>query len=586
MKKLFVILTSAVMLYSCSDFLIVYPENNLSSEEFLYSEKDMEIYVNGFLQRYLPDAIGTAYADQYADNVVTRGSTTFLIGNSWRPEDQGGWSGGNTGKWAQLRDANWFLDNITKGKGGVSAEVYNHYEGVGRFWRAYFYYDMVRTFGNVPWYDHELDIADTAALYKPRDSREFVMDKVLEDLNFASTYCSTDAKVVISSTRITRWVALAFKARVCLFEGTYRKYHTELNLASSAEKFLREAMNACEVLMNESPYKLVTGGDVKTQYRSLFNSDNLSQTEVILGVAYKTDLRMHNLTWYTLSASAGSSWSLTKQFVDQYLMLDGSRFTDKTGYQTMSFGDEFKDRDNRLQQTVISPDYQRKVNGTLKKVAPDVWLSGYQLIKWIIDDDVHVGKSTSANSLPLLRFAEALLTYAEAKAEMGEMDETVWNKTIRPLRERAGVNGNVPAVYDPYLAAYYRNQTTDKWILEVRRERSIEMASEQVRYDDIMRWKLGELLAQDWQGIYIAEKDKDYDLNGDGAIDLTVSDTGSASSTRVVLGTTYKLSEGNSGYLMYNYNLGRSWLDKKYLRPIPASALQMNPALGQNPGWQ
>lgn len=585
MKNIIFIITFTICFFSCSDFLTVYPENQLSTDEFLYTEKDMEIYANGFLQRRLPDALGQAYADQFADNIVTRSSTAFLIGDNWRPEDQGSWGGGSGGTWAQLRDANWFLDNIKKAKDAVSPEVYNHYEGVGRFWRAFFYYSMVRTFGDVPWYDHELDKDDTDELYKPRDSRELVMDKVLEDLNFASTYCSTEARIVSSSTRITRWVALAFKARVCLFEAAYRKYHTELGLTASAEKFYREAISAAETLMNESPYSLVSGGNVTTQYRSLFTADNLNQTEVIFGVAYKTDLRMHNLTWYTLSASAGSSWSVTKQFVNQYLMLDGTRFTDIPGYETITYTNEFKNRDNRLQQTVLSPDYQRRVNGTIRKVAPDVWLSGYSLIKWIIDDDVHVGMSTSANSLPYFRYAEALLTLAEAKAELGEMDETVWNKTIRPLRERAGVNGNPPATADPYLVDYYLNQTNDRWILEIRRERSIEMVSESVRYDDIMRWKLGPLIAQPWKGIYIPALDTGYDLNGDGSVDLTVSESGSASNTRVVLGATYRLTGGASGNLEYNYNLGRLWLDKKYLRPIPATAIQANPNLQQNPGW-
>ena len=580
MKKIFVIIASVMILGSCKDYLTVYPENQLSSDEFLYSEKDMEIYANGFIQRRMPDGLGQAYADQYADNIVTRNSTTFLIGDSWRPEDQGSWD------WGALRDANWFLDNIQKARNNVSPEVYNHYEGVGRFWRAFFYYGMVRTFGDVPWYDSEIDSNDESALYKPRDSRELVMDKVLEDLTFASTYCSTEARMVTSSTRITRWVALAFKARVCLYEAAWRKYHTELGLTATAEKFYREAISASETLMNESPYRLVTGGNVQTQYRSLFISDNLNQTEVIFGTAYKTGTRMHNVTWYTLSASAGSSWSLNKSFVDQYLMLDGSRFTDKPGYQTIPYSEEFKERDNRLQQTVISPDYQCRVNGTLMKVAPSVWLSGYSLIKWIIDDDVHVGMSTSANSLPYFRFAEALLAYAEAKAELGEMDEAVWNRTIRPLRERAGVNGNIPATADPYLVEYYLNQTTDRWILEVRRERSIEMVSELVRYDDIMRWKLGSLVAQPWKGIYIPALDTGYDLNGDGSIDLTVSESGTASNTRVVLGTTYALTNVTSGNLIYNQTLGRLWSDKKYLRPIPASAVQMNPnLLPQNPGW-
>lgn len=569
------------VLASCEDFLTVYPENNISSEEFPSSEKDLEIYSNGFINSIIPDDNALAFGDQYADNIATRNSTEFLINDTWRPEQQGGWS------WGTLRNINWFLDNIGKAKKNVPESAYNHYEGVGRFWRAYFYYGMVKTFGNVPWYEHVLEVGDNEQLYKPRDSREHVMDKILEDLNFAAAHCSADVRTVSSSTRITRWVALAFKARVCLFEGTYRKYHAELNLAGSAQKFLAEAVSACEVLMNESPYGLVTGGDVKTQYRSLFTSDNLNEKEVILGSVYRTGVRMHDLTWLSFSGSAGAQWSLTKQFVNQYLMLDGTRFTDKAGYETLPYGDEFKNRDNRLAQTVISPEYIRKMGGTDRLVAPQfsVTLTGYQIIKWALDDNVHDGKATSANSLPILRFGEVLLNYAEAKAELGQMDEAVWNRTIRPLRERAGVHGDAPASYDPYLAGYYLDQTTDKWILETRRERSIEMVSEQVRFDDLMRWKMGKLVELPWNGIYIGALDTPYDLNGDGVADLTVSGSGSASITRVVLGSAYRLSGEASGYLEYGYGIQRMWTDRKYLRPIPTSVLQVNPALGQNPGW-
>jgi hypothetical protein len=579
--KIFLAIVIATLCCSCNDFLTIYPENNIASDEFPSSETDLELYTNGFINSLLPDDNGIAFTDQYADYIATRNSTTFLIGDTWRPEDQGGWS------WGNLRNINWFLNNMHKAKENVSPDVYNHYEGVGRFWRAYFYYNMVRTFGDVPWYDYVLEPDDDEQLYKPRDSREYVMDKVLEDLNFAAVHCTTDPKIVGSSTRITRWVALAYKARVCLFEGTYRKYHTELNLTSSVEKFLREAIDACEIMMRESPYSLVTGGDVKTQYRSLFISDNLNEKEVILGSVYRTGVRMHDLTWISFSGSAGAQWSLIKQFVNQYLMLDGSRFTDQPSYETMTYTDEFKNRDNRLAQTVIGPGYIRKIGGTDRLLAPQfsVTLTGYQLIKWALDDDVHDGMSTSANSLPILRYAEVLLNYAEAKAELGEMNETVWNTTIRPLRERAGVNGAVPANYDSYLAAYYKNQTTDKWILEVRRERSIEMCCEQIRYDDLMRWKLGELIELPWHGIYIGAKNTAYDLNGDGTADLTVSDSGSASINRVVLGSGYRLSEGDRGYLEYGYNINRMWQTRKYLRPIPTSARQINLALEQNPGW-
>lgn len=592
MKKIFIYFTLSLFLVSCEKFLESDPENEISSDIFLSSESDLEIYSNGFLENYMPHEETLAWGDQHCDNVATRSSTEFLIGNNWTADDQENWGDTKNGKWAQLRDVNYFLDNMVKAKDNVSDEIYRHYEGVGRYWRAYFYFDMVKQFGDVPWYDHEIDYNDTEALYKARDSREYVMDKVLEDLDYATENCSSESKFVNSSTKITKWVALAFKSRVCLFEGTYRKYHTDLGLTSSAEKFLREAIKASEELMKDSPYALYNSGNIKTQYRSLFNSTSLNATEVILGKACKTDVKMTAITWKLFSGSFGNNWSLTKDFVNQFLMLDGSRFTDKAGYQTMTFNQEFDNRDYRLQQIVISPEYQRMINGVKTPYAPNFAMTrlGYHCIKWALDDDKYDGVAKSNNSLPMFRYAEVLLNYAEAKAEMGEMNETVWNKTIRPLRERAGVVGSAPQSYDPYLASYYRNQTTDKWILEVRRERSIELALEMVRPDDLMRWKLGELFAARWYGIYIPQKNVAYDLNNDGISDVAVVDQYPASTVPgvvyIVLDNTYRLSEGDHGYIEYGFNLGRLWQDRKYLRPIPTKAIQINPnLLPQNPGW-
>ena len=148
-----------------------------------------------------------------------------------------------------------FLGNIRRA--AASEAILNHYEGVARFWRAYFYMNKVKTFGAVPWYDKEIDSGDHAALYKPRDSREYVMSKVLEDLDFACRNCITNAKLEVNSVRITRNVALAFKARCCLYEGTFRKYHAtdpstgEPWTSDEAEKYLRACVEACETLGGE-----------------------------------------------------------------------------------------------------------------------------------------------------------------------------------------------------------------------------------------------------------------------------------------------------------------------------------------------
>lgn len=592
MKKYWLIGLYALALTSCDSFLNCEPENSFSSEGFLESESDLRLYTNGFLQSFLPSEETIAWGgDQYADFCATRSSTTFLIGDTWDDTQQGGWG---TGDWGDLRQINYFLDNLPNAKGKVTDAIYLHNEGVGRFWRAYFYYGMVRTFGDVPWYETTLDVDNRDELYKPRDKREVVMDKILEDLDFACTNCSTDKTLTESSTLITKWVALALKSRICLFEGTYRKYHTELGLQNSAEKFLRASIVASEELMTKGPYKLLNTGDVETQYRSLFTSEELNTTEVIWGIAFKKDLRMHSITWKLFSASFGANWSLVRPFVNMYLMRDGNRFTDRTDYATMQYMDEFQNRDCRLMQTVISPSYQRKISGTVKQDAPNFSMTstGYQLIKWAIDDDVHVGKATANNSIPIFRYAEVLLNYAEAKAELGECDETVWNATVKPLRERAGVEGKIPATYDPYVAAYFKNQTTDKWVLEVRRERGVELAFEGVRYDDIMRWKQGDLIENVWQGIYIPQKGEAYDLNGDGIKDVAVVDKEPPAGEKikgvqyVVIGKTNRLSEGDHGYIEFGFSQGRKWDDKKYFRPIPLTATQINPALlPQNPGW-
>ena len=122
-----------------------------------------------------------------------------------------------------------------------------------------------------------------------------------------------------------------------------------------------------------------------------------------------------------------------------------------------------------------------------------------------------------------MRYAEVLLNYAEAKAELGEMTEEVWNRTIKPLRERAGVVSIYPSKADPYMVAYFQNQVTDPFILEVRRERGIELTMENVRYDDIIRWHQGELFARPWIGIWITASETPLDLNGDGVNDCIVT---------------------------------------------------------------
>jgi hypothetical protein len=580
--KYFLLLSTVVVTFSsCKKVLEKDPFDKINAENFFKTEKDLELYSNGFIEKNIPANDAITFGDNFADNVATTASTTFLAG-AFTADDQTGWS---ISVWQRLRNINYFLENLPKAQ--VSDQVKKHYEGVGRFWRAWFYFDMVKTFGDVPYYDKTIDPTNPE-LYKGRDKREVVMKNILDDLTFASTNC-TATKSPTSST-ITKWVALGVKSRVALFEGTYRKYHTELSLQNTATDLLNQAASAAKELMDAQQYSLVnSAANVQTQYRDLFISESPKTQEVILSNIFNDALsRWHNTTWVYNSASFGVRTSLTKQFINTYLNLDGSRFTDQTNYDKIGFVDEVKNRDYRLKQTVKTPGFTRTIAGVAgKPSAPNlgVTLTGYQIIKWSLDNDKHDGSANSYNSISILRYAEILLNYAEAKAELGQMDETVWNQTIKLLRERAGVNGKSPVDYDPYLASYYLNQTTDKWILEVRRERGIELTQEDFRYDDIMRWKLGEMLTKPWYGLYIPQLDTPMDLNSDGVNDLVVTNNAAypnGTYYKIVLGTSsFRLNSNNN----LEYVVNRTWADKKYLRPIPKSAQVENPALGQNTGW-
>jgi len=180
-----------------------------------------------------------------------------------------------------------------------------------------------------------------------------------------------------------------------------------------------------------------------------------------------------------------------------------------------------------------------------------------------------------------------LLNYAEAKYELGQFDETIWNKTIKLLRERSGVTGTVPATADPYMIAYYNNKITDKWLLEIRRERAIELFMEgSLRYDDLMRWAQGDLLTKSWSSIYIPQKNVGYDINGDGKADLMVVDKAPSTTDKNI----YYINLSKSPYFTYaNGKLQKKnetvWTESRYLHPIPQTAIVKNSNLTQNQGW-
>lgn len=587
MKRIIYAALACLTFASCEDFLDKQPIEQIGTDEYFKDEASLEKYTNGFLNSYTPSSGDVTRGDGNCDIIEVKQTSSYLYQPVWNSSLQGGWSNST---WNFVYYINTFLERMHEAQ-GVSEAAFAHYEGTARFWRAWNYFELVKTFGGVPWYDHVVRSDSEEDLYKPRDSREYVMERVLEDLDFACEHCYTSSDW-INCARINRYIALAYKARVCLFEGTYRKYHQVDPSTGEAwvdklasERFLRECVKACEELMTAGIYTLVNNpAQVKTQYRELFTQEAVNTAEVIWARQMSVGMTtFHDLTWRYTSGSYGQRWSLDQDFVKTYLNLDGSRHT----ATDEEFTTEIENRDYRLSQSIITPGYTKLIGGVSTPTAPDftVTLTGYQIIKFNIDDKAYESAKVSYNSLPIMRYAEVLLNYAEAKAELGEFSDDIWNKTIKPLRERAGVDGKRPTSADAYLQEYYGLSDCD--LLEIRRERAIELLLEGFRYDDLMRWHAGELLNKQWYGIYIPAMDTSYDLNGDGINDVcVVSDKAGNEQgvTYIILDNKYSLENGTTGRLLYT--VGRNFEEKRYLRPIPKTALNINPDLGQNYYWR
>ena len=586
-------------LISCSKFMERDTYDSVGADFFFERETDLELYANGLIQDLTPSATEIGYSDMYADYCAVQIPHDLLrVDGNISPENQGGWT---EGSWSGLRSINYFLANLPKIKGKISDELYNHYEGVGRFWRGYFYFNKVKTFGAVPFYDKVIESSDQEALFKPKDSREFVMDKVLEDLLFASDNCLGTEKFRSSGTKINKWIAAAITSRIALFEGTYRRYHPVdpstaqpwQNREAQITKFLNAAVYSADLVMKSGLFGLVEGNP-ETAYRSLFTSEKLNLKEIIWGREYSKALAvLHDVTWMYFSPTAGSRASMTKTFVNTYLTLDGTPFTSLANYKTKTFKDEFENRDYRLMQTVISPSYQMTRNNVKGPYSPN-WLvsrTGYHPIKFSLDTDADnvTARASSWNSLPIIRYAEVLLNYAEAKAELGSFTTADWDNTIKLIRNRAGVKSVYPTTADSYLSNYFKGTVTNPVILEIRRERGTELCLEMgLRYSDIMRWHMGALLSSaenPWTGIYIPDVTQKYDFNNDGTIDFQV---GAVESTNTInvgsSGANQTFSRNADGNLVWNYQ--RVWAEYKYLRPIPLEAITRNPALEQNELWK
>lgn len=585
---------AALGLSSCDDDLNLTPKDKITDVDYFKTETDLQLFTNPCYNNLISPE---TFLDQH-DLMVRTTLSKEMRGGTDRDmpaKGGGGWS------WGTLRRINTLLANADKCADKAAVEKYT---AVARFFRAMFYFDKVRRFGDVPWYDHEIGSADED-LYKPRDSRELVMTEMIKDIDYAIEFLPDRKKEASAPYRVTKDAALALKAQFCLFEGTFRKYHNLQLEGNDYKYYLDLAAKAAEQVISRGLYKVYNTGKPDQDYSNLFNAENANSDEFILAKKYDYEMGIrHNATGMVFSGTQGSP-GLTRKMVNMYLMKDGSRFTDKPGWQEMGFNDETVDRDPRLAQTVRTPGY--KLPNQTAITAPNLTMTttGYQIAKFVQDPDSYskqvIRNDMSACDLPVIRYGEVLLNFAEAKAELGTLTQDDLNKSVNELRKRvnmpqismAAANANP----DHYLASseygYPNVDGANKGIiLELRRERAVEMILESSRWYDLMRWKCGPCINQPITGMYIPGPGE-YDLDGDGVTDHyfytedMTEPTLPEGTTKMQIAKGLYLTGGTKGYINFHGEVARTPFNegRDYLYPIPPAERSLNKNLTQNPGW-
>lgn len=566
------------------DFLDKFPETSLTEETFFKNVKDLETYTYS-----LYDMIPYSYDDNSSDNILYHTDGTGLesmIRGEVDPDRTVKWV------WENLRSVNFLLANISKAEGD-EADL-KHYEGLGRFFRALYYWDKVKTFGDVPWYDKVLNTNDIDELYKPRDSREMVMDKVLEDLIFAVE----NTKIVDDRTYLSKYPVVAFAARIALYEGTFRKYQTGLNL-SGGEKFLEKAIEWSKLIMDDSRFQLTP----MAQWASMFNDNVLDgNNEMIMFKKYSKELSLGN----NAHTVCDVYWALSGSLVNTFLNADGSRFTDLPDYKKKTYVETFENRDPRLSATVLYPGCIRWDDKNPTLVRPE--FGGFPQLKFYPSRrDLALGWDLNYTDMPIVRLAEMYLIYAEAKAELGTLTQNDLDISFNLLRSRATLpvldmaiaNSNA----DPALAEQYNTITgANKGVLlEIQRERRVEMACEGLRKDDLFRHKLGTNMVRFMgEGMYVPKLGP-LDVTGDNTPDIVILEKASDGDIdkygdmpvyylkdKNGKETTWYLENGTSGHIRIT-----SFRDTKrefkepqsYFYPIPTTEMVLNTNLKQMYGW-
>ena len=613
-RKIYLLtLTATLGLFaSCSeDFLLRTPETAISTGDFFKTADDLKAYVNGLYDDWgLLDRSQytgwemSAMLDFESDNAAfwQHRNYAVLLGVG-SPLTVGGWD-----NWGSLRRVNVMLDNLGNAGSIIPAE-FNHYVGIARYFRAMFYINKVQGYSDVPWYSKPLTSSDPD-LYKTQDSRSTVVDSIMADLEFAAFGIKED---IGNRTQVNRFVALAQISRFCLYEGTYRKYHSELNLASTANRFLERAASAAEEIILSGRFSLAAGSVDEVMsgtsimgckaFRDLFSSLDLKDnSEILMWLDFNKGLDVRNRMGNLMSSNTHRQYSLSRSLMESFLLRDGSPFSTVTDYDKKEFKDIFTNRDPRMAETFAYPGAHMINPDRYVLHVPDG--GGYDQIKYFPESSEKLTADNSGGwtGIPLYRYAEVLLNYAEAKAELGALQAFDIARSVNLLRTRAGMPDFDPArEVDADLRAQYPG-VSDNNILAVRRERRVELAGEGFRKQDIHRWSVGALQVtpSSMQGIYVPQLPYIFDSNGNGpggAAGIAKNEAAKNALPQSVQSQADNwhyldeqelyLEHGTYGHVRKKGDETRSFVSPKYYyTPIPHNQIVLNPNLVQSPFWK
>jgi hypothetical protein len=589
------------MFTSCKKVLDRVPLDSITDANFWTTPDKLKMYCNNF---YPNLAVPGANADDQSDNCVPNSPNTWLFNQAVVPASGGGWAANN---WANIRSANYFLTHYQAVSGDAS-EI-NKYVAEIRFFRAYEYFNKVKSFGDVPWINKDLNTNDTSFLYMPRTNRKIVIDSVLADLNFAANNLPLPANAELG--RLHKYAALQMIARVNLYQGTWMKYRN----MSGSDTYLNNAVAAARQIMQSGLYQIVkptaqyyykTGMlvDSKTNtyatqdyplyYREQFIQEDLTiNKECVMPRIYILNLVMSGLS----RSIGGASTGISKDLVEDFLCDDGLPISLSPRYK----GDdsiivEMQNRDPRFRNVVDNrflPNFSNVTLPLSNYLSPisNASPTGYSALKFKSPVVAQNEANKTTYDMYIFRYAEVLLIYAEALAELGTITQSDLDASINLLRARlddpglpngkmARLTMNPPA--DPNNTTITGNlrygYAVSPLIYEIRRERRVELAFEGFRWDDIVRWNAGKLI----------ENPKTvYGIVASSAVQAQYNAYFNSNMFSGVNLTTITDWDGKNKQLIAPYKVPiRTWNDKLYLNPIPTDQITLgNGAITQNPGW-